>query len=415
MSELRAIAERARAAARTLAALPTETKNGALRAMAEALEAHRDAILAANRADVEEARGRGRKPALLDRLRLDGSRVRAMAQGLRAVAELPDPVGEVVEEYERPNGLRVQRVRVPLGVIGMIYEARPNATADAAGLCLKSGNAVILRGGSEALRSNRAIVEALQDALRRTGVPQDAVQLVENPDRAVVDEMLQLTGLIDLIIPRGGEGLIQHVQQNAKVPVLAHAKGVCHVYVDEEADVEKAINICVNAKVQRPGVCNAMETLLVHERIAPPFLPKVAEALRGHGVELRGCPKARALVLDVRPAAEADWGAEYLDLILAIRVVGSLEEALEHIARYGSRHTEAIVTENPQTAREFLKQVDASAVMWNASTRFNDGGELGLGAEIGISTTKLHAYGPMGLRELTVPKFVVVGNGHTRG
>ncbi len=414
MSELRAIAERAKRAARELATLPAETKNKALRAMADALEAHMSVILKANREDVEEARQKGQTPALLDRLALNESRIEAMAQGLRNVAELPDPVGEIVEEYERPNGLRVQRVRVPLGVIGMIYEARPNATADAAGLCLKSGNAVILRGGSEALRSNVAIVEALQVALKETGVPEDAVQLVKTPDRALVDEMLQLVGWIDLIIPRGGEGLIRYVQERAQVPVLAHAKGVCHVYVDEEADIEKALKICVNAKVQRPGVCNAMETLLVHERIAPQFLPKVAEALREKGVELRGCPKTRALVLDIKPATEADWEAEYLDLILAVRVVGSADEAIEHIARYGSRHTEAIVTENPQTAREFLQRVDASAVMWNASTRFNDGGELGLGAEIGISTTKLHAYGPMGLRELTVPKFVVVGDGQVR-
>ncbi len=414
MNELRAVAERAREAARTLAALPAETKNRALRSMADALEAHKGAILAANREDVEEARARGQTPSLLDRLMLNEARVAAMARGLRDVAELPDPVGEVVEAYERPNGLRVQRVRVPLGVIGMIYEARPNATADAAGLCLKSGNAAILRGGSEALRSNRAIVDALRRALDGAGVPQDAIQLVENPDRALVDEMLQLVGLIDLIIPRGGEGLIQRVRQNAKVPVLAHAKGVCHVYVDADADVEKATKICVNAKVQRPGVCNAMETLLVHERIAPLFLPKAAEALREKGVELRGCPKARALVPDVQPATEADWEAEYLDLVLAIRVVSSPEEALEHIARYGSRHTDAIVTENPQTAQEFLRRVDSSAVMWNASTRFNDGGELGLGAEIGISTTKLHAYGPMGLRELTVPKFLVSGDGHVR-
>ena len=414
MRELRAIAERAKRAARELATLPTETKNKALRAMADALEAQMSVILKANQEDVEEARQKGQSPALLDRLALNESRVRGMAQGLRDVAGLPDPVGGIVEEYERPNGLRVQRVRVPLGVIGMIYEARPNATADAAGLCLKSGNAVILRGGSEALRSNVAIVEALQVALKQTGIPEDAVQLVKTPDRALVDEMLQLVGWIDLLIPRGGEGLIRYVQERSQVPVLAHAKGVCHVYVDAEADPDKALRICVNAKVQRPGVCNAMETLLVHERIAPSFLPRAAEALREKGVELRGCPKTRALVPGIKPATEADWEAEYLDLILAVRVVGSADEAIEHIAQYGSRHTEAIVTENPRTAREFLQRVDASAVMWNASTRFNDGGELGLGAEIGISTTKLHAYGPMGLRELTVPKFVVVGDGQVR-
>jgi len=414
MRELRAIAERAKRAARELATLPTETKNKALRAMADALEAQMSVILKANQEDVEEARQKGQSPALLDRLALNESRVRGMAQGLRDVAGLPDPVGGIVEEYERPNGLRVQRVRVPLGVIGMIYEARPNATADAAGLCLKSGNAVILRGGSEALRSNVAIVEALQVALKQTGIPEDAVQLVKTPDRALVDEMLQLVGWIDLLIPRGGEGLIRYVQERSQVPVLAHAKGVCHVYVDAEADPDKALRICVNAKVQRPGVCNAMETLLVHERIAPSFLPRVAETLREKGVELRGCPKTRALVPGIKPATEADWEAEYLDLILAVRVVGSADEAIEHIAQYGSRHTEAIVTENPRTAREFLQRVDASAVMWNASTRFNDGGELGLGAEIGISTTKLHAYGPMGLRELTVPKFVVVGDGQVR-
>jgi glutamate-5-semialdehyde dehydrogenase len=413
MSEIQAIAERAERASRALAPLPAEIKNRALSAMADALEAHMGAILQANSEDLDQAKGEATS-AFLDRLRLDEDRVQAMALGLREVAKLPDPVGEVAEEWTRPNGLKVRRVRIPLGVIGMIYEARPNVTADAAGLCLKSGNAVILRGGREALRSNRAIVEALRGACAETGVPEEAIQLVTNPDYALLDEMLTLPEFIDLIISRGGEALIQRVMERSKIPVLAHAKGVCHVYVDREADLAKAVSICVNAKLQRPGVCNAMETLLVHERIARDFLPRVANALTAQGVELRGCAKTRSLVPDVKSATEDDWREEYLDLILAVRVVSGLDEAIEHIARYGSRHTDAIVTENPEAAHEFLRRVDSSAVLWNASTRFNDGGELGLGAEIGISTTKLHAFGPMGLKELTTTKFVVLGDGQVR-
>lgn len=413
-SEIGAIAERARQASRTLAPLPADVKNKALLAMAETLEAHMGEILQANSQDLDQAEEQGQTSAFLDRLRLDEARVWAMAEGLREVAALPDPVGEVAEEWTRPNGLRVRKVRIPLGVIGMIYEARPNVTADAAGLCVKSGNAVILRGGHEALRSNQAIVEALQQACAETGVPEGAVQLVINPDYALLDEMLTLSNSIDVIIPRGGEALIRRVVENSKIPVLMHAKGVCHVYVDRDAALSKAEKICVNAKVQRPGVCNAMETLLAHERIAREFLPRVAETLTAQGVEPRGCAKTRSLVPGMKPATEEDWAAEYLDLVLAIRVVPDVDAAIEHIARYGSQHTDAIVTENPQTAEVFLKRVDSSAVLWNASTRFNDGGELGLGAEIGISTTKLHAFGPMGLRELTTTKFVVLGDGQVR-
>jgi glutamate-5-semialdehyde dehydrogenase len=337
-----------------------------------------------------------------------------MAKGLREVAALPDPVREVVKMWRRPNGLQVGRMRIPLGVIGIIYEARPNVTADAAALCLKSGNAVILRGGSEAHHSNRAIGAVLREACAETAVPLDAVQIAQFKDRALVNELLQLEDYIDLIIPRGGEELIRAVVANSKIPVIKHYKGVCHVYVDADAPLEMAERICFNAKVQRPSVCNAMETLLVHEAIAPKFLPTMIAKFQAAGVEVRGCEKTRALVSGIKPASEADWSEEYLDLILAVRVVKDMDEAIDHIERYGSEHTESIVTTHYQRSREFIDRVNSSAVMVNASTRFNDGGELGLGAEIGISTSKIHAFGPMGLEELTTTKFIVFGDGQVR-
>src|ERR1700752_1586784 len=337
-----------------------------------------------------------------------------MAKGLRDVAALPDPVREVTKMWRRPNGLQVGRMRIPLGVIGMIYEARPNVTADAAALCLKSGNAVILRGGSEAHHSNQAIGAVLREACAETRVPQDAVQVVQRKDHALVDELLQLEEYIDLIIPRGGEELIHAVVAKSKVPVIKHYKGVCHVYVDSDASLEMAERICFNAKVQRPSVCNAMETLLVHEAVAPKFLPTMIAKFQGAGVEIRGCDKTRALAQGVKEAEEADWSTEYLDLILAVRVVKNMDEAIDHIERYGSEHTESIITTDYQKSREFIDRVNSSAVMVNASTRFNDSGELGLGAEIGISTSKIHAFGPMGLEELTTTKFIVFGDGQIR-
>jgi glutamate-5-semialdehyde dehydrogenase len=337
-----------------------------------------------------------------------------MAKGLRDVAALPDPVGEVIKMWRRPNGLQVGRMRIPLGVIAIIYEARPNVTADAAALCVKSGNAVILRGGSEAHHSNRAIGAVLQEACAAAGVPEGALQVAESKDRGLVHELLQLENYIDLVIPRGGEELIRAVAQNSRIPVIKHYKGVCHVYVDDEASLDMAEKISLNAKVQRPAVCNAMETLLVHEAVAKDFLPSVAGKLRAAGVEIRGCEKTRKLVSGVKAATEADWSAEYLDLILAVRVVKDMDDAIEHIERYGSQHTESIVTANYAKARQFLDRVDSSVVLVNASTRFNDGGELGLGAEMGISTSKIHAFGPMGLEELTTTKFIVFGDGQIR-
>jgi glutamate-5-semialdehyde dehydrogenase len=411
---MRAIAERARAAGRRLAVLPSDVKNGALRRMVEGLVAQAGRLLEANASDVKGAQEQGHSPALVDRLRLDPKRIQAMADGLCVIAELRDPVGEIAEAWTRPNGLRVQRVRIPLGVIAMIYEARPHVTAEAAALCVKSGNAVILRGGREALHSNRVIVEILQEACDALEIPAHAIQLITDPDYALLDELLTLDGYIDLVIPRGGEQLIEHVCATSRIPVLKHAKGVCHVYVDAEADLAKAEEISLNSKVQRPGVCNAMETLLVHERIAPVFLPPMIERFRESGVEIRGCAKTRALVPALKRATEEDWSTEYLDLIVSVRVVSNLDAAVEHIERHGSQHTDAIVTENKTTAEEFARRVNSSAVLVNASTRFNDGGELGLGAEIGISTSKLHAFGPMGLRELTTLKYVVLGDGQVR-
>lgn len=408
------LARDARAAARVLARTGTAEKNAALRAMADKLEQHVDSILAANRTDVERAVQAGTKTALIDRLTLNEERVQAMAEGLRAVAELPDPVGEMVSMVKRPNGLEIGQVRVPLGVVGIIYEARPNVTADAAGLCVKAGNAVVLRGGADALASNKAIAKALQEALAGSGLPPTAVQLVERPDREAATAMMQAVGFIDVLIPRGGPGLIRTVVETAKVPVIETGAGNCHTYVDESADLDQALKIVVNAKTQRPSVCNAMETLLVHEAVAQRFLPPAAAALTERGVHLRGCQVARSIVPAMEPATDEDWQEEYLDLILAVRVVPSFDAALEHIATYSTGHSEAIVARDYSRLRRFLQEVDAAAVYVNASTRFTDGYEFGLGAEIGISTQKLHARGPMGLHALTSVKHVVFGDGHVR-
>jgi glutamate-5-semialdehyde dehydrogenase len=408
------LGKRAKAAARRLARVPTADKNRALSLMAEQLETQSSFLIAQNEKDLELAKSAGVSSAVLDRIALNAGRVKGMAKGLRDVIALPDPVREVVKMWRRPNGLQVGRMRIPLGVIGIIYEARPNVTADAAALCLKSGNAVILRGGSEAYHSNQAIGAVLRQACAVASLPQDAVQMVDVKDHAFVNELLQLESYIDLIIPRGGEDLIRAVVANSKVPVIKHYKGVCHVYVDSDASLETAKRICFNAKVQRPAVCNAMETLLVHEAIAPRFLPSMIAEYQAAGVEVRGCERTRLMAPGVKPAMESDWTEEYLDLILAIRIVRDMDEAIEHIERYGSEHTESIVTTNYQRSREFIDRVNSSAVMVNASTRFNDGAELGLGAEIGISTSKMHAFGPMGLEELTTTKFIVFGDGQIR-
>ena len=408
------LGKQARVAARLLAPLSSAEKNRALCIMADKLEARSGFLIEENKKDLDSAKKSGISSALLDRIALNPSRVQAMANGLRDVAALPDPVREVVKMWRRPNGLQVGRMRIPLGVIGIIYEARPNVTADAAALCLKSGNAVILRGGSEAHHSNQAVAAVLREACAGTRVPEDAVQVVQFKEHALVNELLQLEEYIDLIIPRGGEELIRAVAANSKIPVIKHYKGVCHVYVDADASLEMAESICFNAKVQRPSVCNAMETLLVHEAIAAKFLPGMIKKYQAAGVEIRGCDKTQALAPGVKQATDADWTTEYLDLILAVRVVKDMDEAIEHIEKYGSEHTESIVTTNYQRSREFIDRVNSSAVMVNASTRFNDGAELGLGAEIGISTSKIHAFGPMGLEELTTTKFIVFGDGQVR-
>jgi len=410
------MARRARAAALASARLGADQRREALEAMAAAIDAHRGEILAANALDLSAADANGVTGAMRDRLKLDEKGVNKLAAAVREVAAQEDPLGAIEDEIVRPNGLRVGRMRIPLGVIAMIYESRPNVTSDAAALCLKAGNAVILRGGSEAIHSNRAIAEALRDGLSRTDVPVDAVQLVQTSDRSAIDVLLEQEESIDLVIPRGGEGLIRAVTRKSRIPVLQHYKGVCHVFLDESAPEERARDIVVNAKVQRPGVCNALETLLVHAAAAERLLPPIAKALVAAGVELRGCPRTIEILegMDVAPATEDDWHAEYLDLTLAIRVVDDLEAALQHINRYGSSHTEAIVTDDEVNAARFVSAVQSSTVLVNASTRFADGGELGLGAEIGISTSKLHAFGPMGAKELTTRKFVVFGEGQIR-
>lgn len=412
-SLIRGVAEAARVAARVVAKTSAADRTRALTAIADAIEAARAAILAANAVDMAAARAAGTGDAMLDRLLLTDARVAGLARAVREIAAAPDLLGRVERREVRPNGLAIERVRIPLGVIAMIYEARPNVTTDAAALCLKAGNACILRGGREAIESNRALLAAVQAGLAAAGLPTDAVQLVPVTDREAIAELVKLDELIDLCIPRGGEGLIRYVAEHARVPVIKHYKGVCHIVVDAAADLERAVAIVENAKTSRPGVCNAVETVLIHRAIAERAVPALVARLAG--VELRGDATVQALGgPSVRPAGEDDWSAEYLDLILAVRVVDSLDDAIAHIERYGSSHTESIITDDAAAAEKFLREVDSSTVMVNASTRFADGGELGLGAEIGISTTRLHAYGPMGAEGLTTTKFVVRGTGQVR-
>ncbi len=413
-NSIKQIARDALFAARKISRVTSAAKNNALLQMAVELDRNHDFLLAENAKDISKAKRAGLSLAMIDRLTLEKATIESMAQGLREVAALPDPVGKVTSMWRRPNGLLVGRMRIPLGVIGIIYESRPNVTVDASALCLKSGNAVILRGGSEAINSNLAIASILQQVLRRNSLPENAIQVIGLTDREAVSAMLQLDEYIDLIIPRGGEELIRAVVAQSKIPVIKHYKGVCHIFVDAQADMEMAVNICFNAKVQRPGVCNAMETLLVHKDIAREFLPQVAEKLQKAGVILRGCERTRSILKNIEAATEDDWYAEYLDLILAVRVVDSIDEAMAHIEKYGSLHTESIITNDYTNSQRFLNEVNSSTVLVNASTRFSDGFELGLGAEIGISTTKLHAFGPMGLEELTTTKFIIYGNGQVR-
>ena len=408
------LGQRARAASRVLARASTAQKNAALMAMAAAMEKDRALLLVENRKDMDAGKKSGLDAALLDRLELNDARINAMAEGVRQVATLSDPIGEITNLNYRPSGIQVGKMRVPLGVIGIIYESRPNVTADAAALCLKSGNATILRGGSEAYYSNQAIAACIRAGLRAAELPDDAVQVVETTERAAVNELVKLVNYVDVIVPRGGKSLIEMVSREARVPVIKHLDGICHVYIDDKADLAKAIPIAFNAKTHRYGVCNAMETLLVAESVAAQVLPKLAAMYQEKGVELRGCDKTRALIKDAKPATEADWRTEYLAPILSIRVVSGLDAAIEHINTYGSQHTDAIVTEDLTRARRFLAEVDSSSVMVNASTRFADGFEYGLGAEIGISTDKIHARGPVGLEGLTSQKFVVFGAGHVR-
>ncbi|KPK30322.1 MAG: gamma-glutamyl phosphate reductase [Nitrospira bacterium SG8_3] len=413
-SMIEKMAKDAKAASRALRKAQREQKDAALTLMANRLGEKRKNIQKENRKDLDLARDKGLSAAMIDRLTLNDKTIESMSEGLREVVALPDPVGEVTRMWKRPNGLIVGRMRIPLGVIGFIYESRPNVTVDAAGLCLKSGNAVILKGGSEAIHSNLILADILREALKETGLPQKAIQVVPTTEREAVGVLLGLEDDVDVIIPRGGEGLIRFVTEHSRIPVLKHYKGVCHVYVDEFADLKTASEVCFNAKVQRPGVCNAMETMLVHERIADDFLPSMAKRLQDVGVEIRGCPKTSALVSGTKAVVESDWPAEFLDLILSVKIVSSMDEALEHIEKYGSKHTEAIITKDYERSQRFLAEVDSSVVLVNASTRFNDGFQLGLGAEIGINTSKLHAFGPMGLEELTTTKFVVYGDGQIR-
>ncbi len=412
--EITIMGDKAVAAARALARLSSEQRRIGLISMADELEARKPQIASSNAADMEAGRKCGLSPAMLDRLLLNDQRINAMIAGLRMVADLPDPVGSDIKRWTRPNGLLIIKRRVPIGVIAIIYESRPNVTADAAALCLRTANAVILRGGKEALRSNIAIAEAMSVGGARAGLPTDAIQIVRNTDHEAVKALVQLEGKVDLVIPRGGEALIRSVAEHARVPVIKHYKGVCHVYVDESADLHMAMKICENAKCQRPGVCNAMETLLVHEKIAETFLPPMCRRYMELGVELRGCPEARRIVPEMKEAVEDDWYAEYLALILAIRVVPTISDAVEHIQKYGSRHSDAIVASSSKAQEFFVSEVDSAAVYVNASTRFTDGGEFGMGAEIGISTDKIHARGPMAVEELTSYKYVVIGNGQVR-
>ncbi|MCX5901689.1 MAG: glutamate-5-semialdehyde dehydrogenase [Proteobacteria bacterium] len=408
------LAVKAREASRAMAKVDSERKNRVLQAMARLLRERKARLQAENAKDLASAQGQGLSAAFIDRLTLSDAVIESMAAGLEDVARLPDPVGEVTRMWKRPNGLQVGKMRIPLGVIGMIYESRPNVTIDAGSLCFKSGNAVLLRGGKEAINSNLALAAIMQQALETENIPAAAVQVIPMTDRTAVLEMLKLKDYIDVIIPRGGESLIKTVYENSQIPVIAHYKGVCHVYIDESANYAMAEKIALNAKVQRPGVCNAMETLLVHKKFADKHMAGLMESFRKAKVSLKGCGRTRALDPSIAEATEQDWYEEYLDLVLAVKVVQDMDEALEHIARYGSKHTEAIVTQDYDNARRFLVEADSSVVLVNASTRFNDGGQLGLGAEIGISTCKLHAFGPMGLEELTTTKFIVYGDGQVR-
>ncbi|MNI23767.1 Gamma-glutamyl phosphate reductase [compost metagenome] len=414
MSEVRQKAELAGRATSVLGSLSTEQKNAALLVAAQALIHASDIIIEANKEDLQRGRDNGTSESLLDRLALNKQRIESIAEGLRQIVELPDPIGETLESIDRPNGLHIVKRRVPLGVIGIVYEARPNVTVDAIGLCLKTGNAVVLRGGSSALSSNRKIVEIIHEALDGTAVPRDAVQLIEDPNRSSVDEMLKLNGLLDVVIPRGGSSLIQNVVQNATVPVIETGAGICHTYLDATADPEMATEISINAKVQRPSVCNSMETLIVHEDYAKAHLFQLAEVFKEAGVELRGDDKTRAIVNWAAEATDEDYATEYNDYILNVKIVNNLDEALLHIRNFGTKHSECIVTENRKNALRFQQEVDAAAVYHNASTRFTDGFEFGFGAEIGISTQKLHARGPMGLPALTSSKYIIDGNGQIR-
>jgi glutamate-5-semialdehyde dehydrogenase len=408
------ICKKAKAASVEMAKLSAETKNTALCRMANALEANTNKILAANQADVEAAKAKGLKTALLDRLALDQRKIQTMARGLREVSALADPIGTIISSWTRPNGLIISQVRVPLGVVGIIYESRPDVTSDAAGICIKSGNTVILRGGSDALNSNVAIGEVLRDALAGTTVPVDAIQVVNSPERSVAEELMRMREYIDVLIPRGGADLIKTVVETSRIPVIETGTGNCHVYVEEDADLQKATLIVINAKCQRPGTCNAAEKLLVHSKIAERYLPVVIAALRKQGVEVRGDEETRKIVADVKPATEQDWYTEYLDLIIGVKVVRDLDEAIAHINKYGTKHSDSILTTDFDKAMRFIREVDSAAVYWNASTRFTDGNQFGLGAEIGISTQKLHARGPMSVQHLTTTKYVVLGNGQIR-
>jgi len=413
-NEVLKIARDAKTASKTLSNLSSGAKDDVLRRMSDEIINEADLLKRENEKDLENAKRNGLSKAFIDRLTLSDSTINAMAEGLREVAILPDPVGEVTRMWRRPNNLLVGKVRIPLGVIGIIYESRPNVTADAAGLCLKSGNAVILRGGSEAINSNLAITRILQHVIQQEGIPKEAIQIIPVTDRTAVNAMLKLEDYIDVIIPRGGEDLIRFVVQNSSIPVIKHYKGVCHIFVDESADFAMAENIIMNAKTQRPGVCNAVETLLVHKDIASNFLPFIIGKLQDKTVEIRGCPEVLKVASNVKEAKDEDWYEEYLNLTLSVKVVNNMDEVINHITKYGSLHTEAIVTSDYENSQRFLKEVNSSVVLVNASTRFSDGNQLGLGAEIGISTTKLHAFGPMGLEELTTCKFIVHGNGQIR-
>lgn len=408
------ICQKAKAASVEMAKLSTEQKNAALCKMADALESNVEKLVAANKIDVEAAKAKGLKASLLDRLALDQKKIQNMAKELREVSALTDPIGTILSSWTRPNGLIISQIRVPMGVVGVIYESRPNVTSDSAAICIKSGNAVVLRGGSDALNSNLAIGKVLRDALSETKVPVDAVQVVNSPDRKAAEELMGMRDYIDVLVPRGGADLIKTVIEKSKIPVIETGTGNCHIYVEEDADLEKATPIVINAKVQRPGVCNAAEKLLVNNKIAKSYLPKIIAELRKNGVEVRGDEKTREIVPDVKAATEQDWPTEYLDLIIGVKVVEDLSEAIAHINKYGTKHSESIITRDFTKAKRFLQEVDSAAVYWNASTRFTDGNQFGLGTEIGISTQKLHARGPMGLQHLTTYKYVILGNGQTR-